>query len=86
MNEKWRVRFSKCADKQYCKLKKSGQKRPAITDLIDLLVMEINLKGPERFDWPNYSKLSEDTYHCHLKKGKPTYIACWKVFDKKIGI
>jgi len=22
-------------------------------------------------------------YHCHLKKGKPTYVAVWKVTDKK---
>ena len=22
-------------------------------------------------------------YHCHLKKGKPTYVAVWKVTDKE---
>ncbi|ALC16317.1 hypothetical protein DSOUD_1538 [Desulfuromonas soudanensis] len=31
-----------------------------------------------RGDWPNYSKLSADLHHCHLKKGKPTYVAVWR--------
>ncbi len=35
--------------------------------------------------WPNFGKLfekKEDKYHCHLIKGRPTYVACWKVVDK----
>ncbi len=35
---------------------------------------------------PNYSKLKlkgeRDMRHCHLKKGKPTYVAVWEVFKK----
>ncbi len=76
MSKTWQIRFSKNAEKQYKKLRKSGQKKPSITDLIDFFVIELEKKGPERVDWPNYSKLSRDTYHCHLKKGHPTYVIC----------
>ncbi len=33
---------------------------------------------------PNYRKLKgqTDTHHCHLKKGKPTYVAVWQAFKK----
>ena len=83
MTMKWDVRFSNKAEKQYDKLKKNG-KRPSINDTIDFLVLELIVKGPERIDWPNYSKLNECTYHCHLKKGKPTYVACWVVMEEKL--
>lgn len=82
MANEWLVRFSSKAEKQYYRLRKNGS-RPCINDVIDLLALELKSKGPERKDWLNYSKLSEDCYHCHLKKGKPTYVACWKVLCYK---
>lgn len=54
--------------------------------ILDLLSYEMELKGPIRHDWKNFSKLSDGNYHCHLKKGKPTYVACWRVVDKKIQL
>jgi hypothetical protein len=38
--------------------------------------------------WPNYKKFkglkgqrkNDDWRHCHLQKGNPTYVCCWKVF------
>ena len=75
---KWSVCFSNSALKCYEKLKRSGQKKPSIVDLVDLLALELQRFGPDRVDWPNYGKLSKDTYHCHLKKGRPTYVACWR--------
>jgi hypothetical protein len=33
---------------------------------------------PVRGNWPHYSKLSETKHHCHIKKGKPTYVAVWR--------
>ncbi len=83
MTVTWEVRFSTQAKKQYNKLKKNGT-RPSINDTIEFLVLELQSKGPDRFDWPNYDKLTENTYHCHLKKGKPTYVACWIVLDHKL--
>lgn len=50
------------------------------------LMKEIEIKGPARGNWPNYTKLSKDKHHCHLKKGKPTYVAVWEIRDKKIRI
>ena len=39
--------------------------------------------GPEAYKWPNYSKLGSMIYHCHLKKGRPTYVACWSADKNK---
>lgn len=83
MVEKWAVHLSKKAGGQYKKLRKNGSK-PSINDIIDLLATELEDYGPERYEWHNYGKLSENTYHCHLKKGKPTYAACWAVLDYKL--
>lgn len=84
MTTKWAVHFSTNAKKQYKKLKKSGS-RPLINDTIDFLVLDLKNNGPERVNWPNYSKLSKNTYHhCHLKKGKPTYVACWVVLNEEL--
>ena len=48
------------------------------------LVREIEEKGPVRGNWPNYGKLSDKVrHHCHLKKGKPTYVACWEEKGKE---
>lgn len=83
MTSQWFVRFSTKAERQYNKLKKSGT-RPPINDLIDFLVLELKSGGPERYNWPNYSNLSENRFHCHLKNGRPTYVACWAVLDRKL--
>ena len=40
-----------------------------------VLLAELNF-GPETPKWPHYSKLGKSMYHCHLKRGKPTYVAC----------
>lgn len=77
----WTVNFTKKASDQYEKLKRSGT-RPSIVDIINLLVRDIRSKGPYQSDWPNYSPLEGDLFHCHLKKGRPTYVACWKIVDK----
>ena len=82
MSGKWSVRFSNAAEKQYKKLQRSGT-RPCITDVIDLLVIELQEDGPIRADWPNYGRLSTGYYHCHLKKGRPTFVACWTVVNEK---
>lgn len=48
-----------------------------------LLLRELETLGPYRFNWPNYTKMNHiDDYHCHLKKGKPTYVTCWIIKDK----
>ena len=42
--------------------------------LFDELVKDLQNKGPIQNEWPNYSKLSENRFHCHLNY---SYVACW---------
>lgn len=46
------------------------------------LLKELKLEGPYRAAWPNYTKMVGDDYHCHIKKGRPTYVVCWKIANK----
>ena len=38
------------------------------------LVEDLRSKGPLRSEWPNFSKLGKDQYHCHLAI---KWVACW---------
>lgn len=67
----WHVRLSKKVDKNFDKLPVPVQ------SALGLLMQDIETKGPVRGNWPNYSKLGANGHHCHLKKGKPTYVAVW---------
>ena len=42
------------------------------------LVLDIEKEGPVRGNWPNYGKLLARRHHCHIKKGRPTYVAVWE--------
>lgn len=86
MAKEWDVRLSNKAGKNYKQLYHNGRTRPSIASLVDLLVLELETCGPVRLNWPNYGKLEEGYYHCHLKKGHPTFVACWKVSGKQIEV
>lgn len=77
----WTVAFSRDAQKQYKKLDKSGSKRPSVIDIIDLLALDLEKNGPHLPSWPHYGTLGKGRFHCHLRRGRPTYVACWKVMD-----
>ena len=47
------------------------------------LVKELELLGPVRGNWKNYSKLGKYQHHCHLKSGRPTYVVCWEIVDSQ---
>jgi mRNA-degrading endonuclease RelE of RelBE toxin-antitoxin system len=71
----------------HSKVQKGIRKLPEdIRALAFALVKEIEKDGPYRSNWPNYGKLSDGRLHCHLKKGRPTYVAVWEVGDKKARI
>ena len=78
----WNVTLSPRADKDKNKLP------ILIQDQLALLIKEIGLQGPHRTNWKNYGILHkgrgipENAFHCHIKKGKPTYVACWKIVSK----
>ena len=67
----WIVKIHRKAEKQAADLP-----RKVLEHLFEL-IQEIRLSGPVRGDWPNYGKLTGNRHHCHLKKGKPTYVAVW---------
>jgi len=76
----WHVRLSKKVDKGMTKIP------TRVRDALALLMADIEADGPVRGDWPNYGKLSPTRHHCHLKKGRPTYVAVWEEFDEGIRL
>lgn len=54
-----------------------------VQDLLRLLLTELERQGPVRGNWPNYGKLSRTRHHCHLKKGRPTYVAVWEEHGRR---
>ena len=76
----WTVKLTNRAAKQYKKLPK------AVRDNIDALMIEIRMAEPVRGNWPHYSKLSDTEHHCHVKRGKPTYVAVWREDKEEIRL
>jgi len=50
------------------------------------LFRELESYGPVRGNWPNYGKLAPNRHHCHIKKGKPTYVAVWEESKDEIRL
>lgn len=79
---KWTIEIAGKAKKGIRRLSKG------IQGALLALLREMEMGGPFRSDWPNYGKLKPspripaEAYHCHIKKGHPTYVACWRVVDK----
>lgn len=58
------------------KVQKNLEKMPvSIQDTFFQLVDDLERFGPVQTEWPNYSKLSQDEYHCHLSR---KWVACWR--------
>ena len=55
-----------------------------VRETLAVLIREIEADGPFRGNWPNFSALTSGRYHCHLRKGRPTYVAIWEVRDISI--
>ncbi len=79
-NMAWEINTSKRVAKQIVKLPGSARKN------LKTLLREIEISGPVRGNWSNYGRLGGNRHHCHIKKGKPTYVAVWAVEDKKIRL
>lgn len=76
----WQVVLSKKAEKQARALPKAAKEN------LYALLREIEIYGPVRGDWANYSKLSPGRHHCHIKKGRPTYVAVWEERNRTIRL
>ena len=76
----WTVTYSNKASKQYNKL-------PVIVqDRLDALTAEISCLGPVRGNWKNYSRLTGNLHHCHIKTGRPTYVAVWEEIAGEVNL
>lgn len=80
----WTVAIHKRAAKQIRKLPKKLQAA------LLLLMRDLEANGlATGCGWKNYRKLKGmkgDKYHCHIAKGKPTYVCCWEVTEKQLRI
>jgi mRNA-degrading endonuclease RelE of RelBE toxin-antitoxin system len=76
----WIVKLTRQAEKQKEKLPEK------VKGALLFLLHEISRSGPVRGDWPNYGKLGPLQHHCHIKKGKPTYVAVWQEIDGEIRL
>lgn len=55
---------------------------------LQILLDDLQSKGPiPGKGWNNYGKLHgwkrEDKRHCHILRGRPTYVCCWEVFKSQ---
>ena len=77
----WTIYFTNKCAKQVNKLK---SKKALLA--LRLLTETLKTRGQNPGErWPNYGKLKGtklDCRHCHLIKGNPTYVCCWRVIDK----
>lgn len=76
----WQVDLTKKTAKQKESLPKT------IKEQLVFLIRDIEEYGPVRGNWPNYSKLKPGQHHCHLKKGRPTYVAIWEERNREIRL
>ena len=67
----WTVHVPKRVDKSLKQLPLLVQRA------FSALVADLRTGGPVAGKWPNYGKLGTNRHHCHLKKGKPTYVSVW---------
>jgi hypothetical protein len=85
-SKKWRVIFSSAAARQKKKLPE------AVIAQLASLAWDLEHKGPVQPEWSHYGQLKKggdipaNSYHCHIKNGRPTYVVCWQVIDKTIRI
>ncbi len=63
------VRVKKRAKKDIGKMPAYIQKKFAY------LLLDLERCGPVIPDWPHFSKLGSETYHCHLSE---KWVACWQ--------
>ena len=76
----WSVSYSRKAEKQQRGLP------VAVKNALLALEIEIRELGPVRGNWKNYSKLTGNRHHCHIKTGRPTYVAVWEEMEGSIKL
>lgn len=76
---KWDVKFSRGA----CKSIKTLPEK--ILEALYTLIREMKISGPYRNNWRNYGKFKacNNIFHCHINSGRPRYVVCWEVMNKR---
>jgi hypothetical protein len=64
----WTITLSRKVEKQLGTLPKG------VLETFKFLMKEMQVLGPIRGSWPNYGLLAGERHHCHIKKGRPTYV------------
>lgn len=77
MKTKWVVSFTNKALKQVGKLPKKEQ------ETLVVLLQDLRVQGAILPDWPNYSKLGKNRYHCHLSY---KWVTCWTLEDNELKL
>lgn len=63
---------------------KSAAKMPERIQMkLRALIDDLEETGPKQKDWPNFSQLSDNTFHCHLSH---KWVACWQNEKNSITI
>jgi mRNA-degrading endonuclease RelE of RelBE toxin-antitoxin system len=73
----WEVNVAKRAGKRVKKLP------VPVVQLFEALLVDLMKMGPVQHEWPNYSKLTQGRYHCHLNY---RFVAVWEVIDDTIRV
>ena len=75
----WVIQTRKRVTKDVGKLPKKVQ------GIVDLLLKDLEERGPIQREWPSFQKTRgvEGIFHCHLNKNRPVYVASWKIIDDK---
>ena len=73
----YEVKIKKSALKNVLKMPKEIQL------IFDSLVEDLIEKGPIRKEWPNFSALGKNEYHCHLAY---KWVACWYYENNSVNI
>jgi mRNA-degrading endonuclease RelE of RelBE toxin-antitoxin system len=64
----WTVKVARKAAKRALKLPRRVQV------LLQTLLVDLGATGPTQHEWPNYSRLTDGRYHCHLTH---RHVAVW---------
>jgi len=77
----WTVSVTNKVAKQLSKLS------PNLMQIFDALLRDLQQSGPQLPGWPHFQKNHGtgkiECYHCHLQRGKPTWVAIWRVLGKR---
>lgn len=64
-------------------VKRAAKMPQAQQEALDYLIEDLIESGPIQSKWPNFSKLGENKYHCHLSYH---WVACWTCEDDELKI